>query len=121
VSASGPGSVGGGPSRADGSGAGVAAASFGLSLTVLADLMKQSQLYHYKLKRAECSLCNKMYTYNEELFMTAFFTLMARGVPTMVLVAGGGVTPAGGAVPATAMVTNPIAKAAGSVPVAEPT
>jgi hypothetical protein len=113
----GPGSVGMGPSRADGSRAGVAAASFDLSLTVLVDLMKQSQLYHYKSKRAECSLCNKMYTYSEDLFMTAFFTLMARGVPTMVLVAGGGVTPAVGAVPATAMVTDPVAKAAGSVPI----
>jgi hypothetical protein len=81
----------------------------------LTDLTKQSQLYHYKSKRAECSLCNKMYTYSEDLFMTAFFTLMARGVPTMVLVAGGGVTPAGGAVPATAMVTDPAAEAAGSV------
>jgi hypothetical protein len=86
-------------------------------LHALADLMKQSQLYHYKSKRAECSLCNKMYTYSEELFMTAFFTLMARGVPTMVLVPGGGVTPAGSAVPATAMVTDPVAEAAGSVPI----
>jgi hypothetical protein len=58
-----------------------------------------------------------MYTYGEDLFMTAFFTLMARGVPTMVLVAGGGVTLAGGAVLATAMVTDPIAKAPGSVPI----
>jgi hypothetical protein len=83
----------------------------------LADLMKQSQLYHCKSKGTECSLCNKMYTYSEDLFMTAFFTLMARGVPTMVLVAGGGVTPAGGAVPATAMVTDPMVEAAGSVPI----
>jgi hypothetical protein len=51
-----------------------------------------------------------MYTYSEDLLMTAFFTLM-------VLVAGSGVTPAGGAVPATAMVTDPVAKAAGSVPI----
>jgi hypothetical protein len=58
-----------------------------------------------------------MYTYSEDLFMTVFFTLMARGVPTMVLVAGGGVTPADGAVPATAMVTDPMAEAAGSVPI----
>jgi hypothetical protein len=83
----------------------------------LADLMKQSQLYHCKSKGTECSLCNKMYTYSEDLFMTAFFTLMARGVPTMVLVPGGGVTPAGGAVPATAMVTDPMVEAAGSVPI----
>jgi hypothetical protein len=72
--------------------------------------MKQSQLYHYKSKGTECSLYNKMYTYSEDLFMTAFFTLMARGVPTVVLVAGG-------AVPATAMVTDPVAAAAGSVPI----
>jgi hypothetical protein len=60
VSASGAGSVGVGSSRVDGSGAGVATAGFGLCLTVLADLMKQSQLYHYKSKGAECSLSNKM-------------------------------------------------------------
>jgi hypothetical protein len=58
-----------------------------------------------------------MYTYNEDLFMIAFFTLMAHGVPTMILVAGGGVTPASGVVPATAMVTDPVAEAAGSVPI----
>jgi hypothetical protein len=58
-----------------------------------------------------------MYTYSEDLFMIAFFTLMARGVPTMVLVASGGVTPAGGAVPTTIMVTDPVAEAAGSVPI----
>jgi hypothetical protein len=58
-----------------------------------------------------------MYTYSEDLFMTAFFTLMARGVPTMVLVAIGRVTPAGGVVPATAMVTDPVAEAVGSVPI----
>jgi hypothetical protein len=58
-----------------------------------------------------------MYTYSEDLFMIAFFTLMARDAPTMALVAGGGVTPAGGTVPATAMVTNPAAEAAGSVPI----
>jgi hypothetical protein len=58
-----------------------------------------------------------MYTYSEDLFMTAFFTLIARGVPTIVLVAGGGVTSAGGAVPATAMVTDPVTKTAGSVPI----
>jgi hypothetical protein len=62
-------------------------------------------------------IMNKMYTYSKDLFMTAFFTLMACGVPTMVLVAGGRVTPAGGAVPTTAMVTDPVAEAAGSVPI----
>jgi hypothetical protein len=33
--------------RADGSGAGVAAAGFGLCFMALADLTKQNQLYHY--------------------------------------------------------------------------
>jgi hypothetical protein len=113
VSASGAGSLGVGSSRADGSGAGVAAAGSGLCLTALADLMKQNQLY--QSKKIERSLCKKMYTYSEDLFMTTFFTLIACGVPTMVLIAGGGVTSAGGAVPTTAMVTNPVAEAAGSV------
>jgi hypothetical protein len=58
----------------------------------------------------------KIYTYSEDFFMTAFFTLRARGVSTMVLVAGGGVTLAGGTVPATAMVTVPITVVDGSVP-----
>jgi hypothetical protein len=58
-----------------------------------------------------------MYTYSEDLFMTAFFTLMTRGVSAMVLVAGGGATPAGGVVPTTAMVTDPAAEAAGIVPI----
>jgi hypothetical protein len=61
----------------------------------------------------------KMYTYSEDFFMTAFFTLRARGVSTAVLVAGSGVTPAGGAVPATAMVTAPVAEADGSVPTSQ--
>jgi hypothetical protein len=59
---------------------------------------------------------SKIYTYSEDFFMTAFFTLRARGILTTVLVAGGGVTSAGGAVPATAMVTAPVAEADGSVP-----
>jgi hypothetical protein len=57
-----------------------------------------------------------MYTYSEDFFMTAFFTLRARGVSTMALLAGGGVTPTGGVVPATAMVTIPVAVVDGSVP-----
>jgi hypothetical protein len=87
------------------------AAGFGLSFTALVDLMKPSQL-SYKSKRAKCLLCNKMQTYSVDFFMTAFFTRIAhRGV----LVAGGGVTPADGAVPATAMAT--VAEAAGSLPI----
>jgi hypothetical protein len=56
-----------------------------------------------------------MQTYSEDFFMTAFFTLIARRVLITIPVAGGGVTPAGGTVPATAMVTAPIAEADGSV------
>jgi hypothetical protein len=58
----------------------------------------------------------KIYTYSEDFFMTAFFTLRARGISTTVLIAGGGVTPAGCAVPATAMVTTPAEVVDGSVP-----
>jgi hypothetical protein len=57
----------------------------------------------------------KMYTYSEDFFMIAFFTLRARGVSTTVLVAGGGVTPASGTVPATAMVTVSVEVVDGSV------
>jgi hypothetical protein len=50
-----------------------------------------------------------MQTYNADFFMMAFFTRKARrGVP----VAGGGVSPAGGAVPAMAMVTAAVADGA---------
>jgi hypothetical protein len=104
-----------GSSKADGSGAGVAAAGFGLCFTALADLTKQSHFYHYKSKRADCSLHNKMCTYSEDLFMTAFFTHMTRAVSASVLVAGGGATSTGGVVPATAMVTDPAAEATRSV------
>jgi hypothetical protein len=48
--------------------------------------------------------------------MTAFFTLIACGVSTTILVAGDGVTPAGDTVPATAMVTASVAKVDGSTP-----
>jgi hypothetical protein len=41
---------------ADGSGAGVAMAGFDLRGAALANLMKPSQLHHYKSKRAECPL-----------------------------------------------------------------
>jgi hypothetical protein len=56
-----------------------------------------------------------MQTYNEDFFMTAFFTLIARRVLIAIPFASGEVTPAGGAVPATAMVTAPVAEADGSV------
>jgi hypothetical protein len=57
-----------------------------------------------------------IYTYSEDFFMTAFFTLRAHGISTMVLVAGGGVIPAGCTVPATAMVTTLVEVVYGSVP-----
>jgi hypothetical protein len=118
VSTSGAGSLGLGSSEAGGSGAGVDAAGFGLRLISLADLIKQeSVMLLHKSRRTRCLLCKKkMYTYSEDFFMTAFFTLRARAVSTKVLVAGGGITPAGGVVPATAMVTVPIAEADGFVP-----
>jgi hypothetical protein len=57
----------------------------------------------------------KIYTYSEDFFMIAFFTLRARGVSTMVLIAGGEVTPAGGVVPATVMVTISVEVVGGSI------
>jgi hypothetical protein len=48
--------------------------------------------------------------------MTAFFILRAYGTSTTVLVARGGVTPAGCTMPATAMVTIPAEVVDGSVP-----
>jgi hypothetical protein len=57
-----------------------------------------------------------IYTYSEDFFITTFFILKARGISTLVLVAGGGVTPADCAVPATAMVTVPAEVVDGSVP-----
>jgi hypothetical protein len=61
----------------------------------------------------------KIYTYSEDFFMTAFFTLRARGVSTTVLVAGGGITPAGSAVPAKANGSAPVAEVDGSTPFTE--
>jgi hypothetical protein len=111
MSAPGAGSLSTDSPGADGSGAGAAVAGFDLRGAALADVMKQIQL-SYKSKRAECLLCNKMQTYSVDFFMAAFFTRIAcHGV----LIAGGGVTPADGAVPATAMVT--VAAVAGSVPI----
>jgi hypothetical protein len=78
--------------------------------------MKPSQLYHYKSKRAEYSLCGKMQTYSADFFMTAFFTLIVRHILVAIPVAGGGVIPAGGVVPATATVTAPVAEADGADP-----
>jgi hypothetical protein len=82
----------------------------------LADLMKPSQLYHYKSKSAECSLCRKMQTYSTDFFMTACFTLIVHRILVAIPIAGSGVIPAGGVVPATATVTAPVAEAEGADP-----
>jgi hypothetical protein len=58
----------------------------------------------------------RIYTYSEDFFVTAFFSLKARGFSTTVLVVCGGVTPAGCEVPATAMVTILSEVVDGSVP-----
>jgi hypothetical protein len=57
VSASGAGSLGVGSSRADGSGARVAAASFDLCLMSLADLMEQNQLCYYTSREEQDVYC----------------------------------------------------------------
>jgi hypothetical protein len=56
-----------------------------------------------------------MCTYSEDFFMADFFSPRARGFIATVLVAGGGVTPADGEVPAMAMVTIPVDVVNGSV------
>jgi hypothetical protein len=91
---------------ADSSEVGVADIGFGLNLMAVIDLMKQNQLYCYtSRKEQDMHYAIMIYTYSEDFFMTAFFILRARGFSTTVLVAGGGVTPAGWKVPTTAMVT----------------
>jgi hypothetical protein len=70
----------------------------------------ESVISSYKSMREKCVLCNRMRTYSVDFFMTAFFNRIAR---RGVLVIGAGVSPAGGAVPTTAMVTA--AEAVGSV------
>jgi hypothetical protein len=57
-----------------------------------------------------------MQTYGADFFMTAFFTLIVRHVLVAIPVAGGGVIPAGGMVPAMATVTTPVAEADGADP-----
>jgi hypothetical protein len=57
-----------------------------------------------------------MQTYSADFFMTACFTLIVRHVLVVIPVAGGGVIPADGVVPATAMVTAPITEAEGADP-----
>jgi hypothetical protein len=79
--------------------------------------MKQNQLCYYTSRREQdLHYARKIYTYNEDFFITAFFILRARGISTTVLIAGGGVTPAGCEVPTTVMVTVPPEVVDGSVP-----
>jgi hypothetical protein len=81
------------------------------------DLMKQNQLYCYtSQKEQDMHYAIRIYTYSEDFFMTAFFILRAHGFSTTVLVACGGVTPAGGEVPAMAMVTILSEVLNGSIP-----
>jgi hypothetical protein len=69
-----------------------------------------------KSTRIEYALRQRIYTYSEDFFMAAFFSLRARGFLTTVLVAGGGFTLADCEVPATAMVTIYAEAVEGSVP-----
>jgi hypothetical protein len=87
-------------------------AGFSWSYTALAALMMSSSLL-YKLKRAECLLCNQMQTYSVDFFLTAFFTRKAR---RGVLVVGGGVSPACGVAPTTVTVTATVADGADPTP-----
>jgi hypothetical protein len=117
VSFPGSSSLGTGSSIAGGPGAGVAAAGFGLNLISVTDLMKQNWLCYYtSRKEQDIHYAIRIYTYSEDVFMTAFCTLRARGFSTTVLVASGGVTPAGCEVPAMAMVTILSDVLDGSVP-----
>jgi hypothetical protein len=121
ASISGAGSAGVGPSGADGlgagtamigpalvdsswaddPGAGVVKASFSWRSAALAALMK-SKSVNIQVEKSERLLCNQMQTYSVDFFLMALFTRKAcRGVS----IAGGGVSPASGAVPATALVT----------------
>jgi hypothetical protein len=121
VSAPGAGSAGAEPSRANGSGAsaavtgpvledssrvkdpgaGVVEAAVSWRSAALAALTKL-KLVSVQVERSKYVLCNQRQTYSIDFFLMALFIRMAcRGVS----VAGGGASPANGAVPATAMVT----------------
>jgi hypothetical protein len=125
ASTSGAGSAGVDPSGADGSGAGatvtgpapedspsiedpgagVVEAGASWRSAALAALMK-SKSVNTQVEKSECLLCNQRQTYSVDFFLMALFTRKAcRGVS----VAGGGVSPANGAVPATAMGTAAVA------------
>jgi hypothetical protein len=121
ASTSGASSAGVGPSGADGSragtatigpvlldspwaadpGAGVVEAGFSWRSVALAALAK-SKSVNIQVENSKHLLCNKRQTYSVDFFLMALFTRKAcRGVS----VAGDGVSPANGTVPAMAMVT----------------
>jgi hypothetical protein len=69
----------------------------------------KSKSVNTQVERSKCLLCNQRQTYIVGFFLMALFTRKAcRGVS----VVGGGVSPANGAVPATAMVTAAMADGA---------
>jgi hypothetical protein len=59
-----------------------------------------------QVERSKCLLCNQRQTYSVDFFLMA---LLTRKACRSILVVGGGVSPAKGAVPATAMVTAVVA------------
>jgi hypothetical protein len=128
ASASGAGSASVNSSGADGSGAGapvtgpaledssrvadpragLVKASVSWRSVALAALTK-SKSVNAQVDRSKCLLCNQIQTHSIDFFLMALFIRMAcRGI----FVAGGGVSPANGAVPATAMVTAAAANGA---------
>jgi hypothetical protein len=88
-------------SRVTDPGAGVIEAGVSWRSVALAALMK-SKSVNAQVDRLKCLLCNQRQTHSIDFFLMALLIRTAcRGVSA----AGGGVSPANGAVPATAMVT----------------
>jgi hypothetical protein len=87
-------------SRVADPGAGVVEAGVSWRSAAFAALTK-SKSVNAQVARSQCLLCNQRQTYSIDFFLMALFICTAcRGAS----VAGGGVSPANGAVPATAMV-----------------
>jgi hypothetical protein len=92
-------------SRVADPGAGVVEAGVSWRSAALAALTK-SKSVSAQVKRSKYLLCNQRQTYSIDFFLMALFIRTAcRGIS----VVGGGVSPANGAVPATAMVTAAVA------------
>jgi hypothetical protein len=89
-------------------GAGVAEAGVSWRSAALAALMK-SKSDNTQVERSKYILCNQRQTYSVDFFLMALFT---RKACCGISVAGGGVSPANGVVPATAMVTTAAADGA---------